>query len=164
MKKIIIKIAFLFFMLPLVNSCRSAFRVAETGGQLADMERMVGVPDFTFKATYAYPTGFHHLYLSPTYDVKVVRDTIESCLPYYGRAYTAPIDPREGGYRFTSTSFEYRVRHGRKKDSWEAVITLHDLDRPIKFHFNIWGNGKAWLNVTDVNRQSISFQGEIAAN
>ena len=149
---------FIALILPACGTARSA---AEKAQLAHEIEQAVELSDFTFKATYAYPTGFRSLYLSPFYDVRVTTDTIEAYLPYYGRAYTASINSREGGYRFTSTRFEYQVNAGKKKGNWEAVVTLHDLDRPVTFRFDIWGNGTARLHVTDVNRQSISFQGDI---
>lgn len=161
MEKRIVKGASLFFLFLLLTACGGTRTAVQKEKLSADIAQAVEMPDFTFKATYAYPTGFRSLYLSPFYDVRVTTDTIEAYLPYYGRAYTASINSREGGYRFTSTRFEYQVNAGKKKGNWEAVVTLHDLDRPVTFRFDIWGNGTARLHVTDVNRQSISFQGDI---
>lgn len=142
-------------------ACGSAQTAVEKEKRAADVRNAVEVPDFTFKATYAYPTGYKSVYLSPYYDVKVSPDTVVAYLPYYGRAYRAPMDPREGGYRFTSTDFEYRADKGNKKGNWNVEITLHDLGRPVTFRFDIWENGTARLSVNDVDRQQISFQGDL---
>ncbi|SFL41632.1 DUF4251 domain-containing protein [Proteiniphilum acetatigenes] len=142
-------------------ACGSAQTAVEKEKQAADVRNAVEVPDFTFKATYAYPTGYKSVYLSPYYDVKVSPDTVVAYLPYYGRAYRAPMDPREGGYRFTSTDFEYRADKGNERGNWNVEITLHDLGRPVTFRFDIWENGTARLSVNDVDRQQISFQGDL---
>lgn len=142
-------------------ACGSAQTAVEKEKQAADVRNAVEVPDFTFKATYAYPTGYKSIYLSPYYEVKVSPDTVIAYLPYYGRAYRAPMDPREGGYRFTSTDFEYKADKGNKKGNWDVVITFRDLDRPVTFRFDIWDNGTARLSVNDTDRQQISFQGDI---
>lgn len=144
------------------HSCRSALTAAEKEKIAADVRNAVEISDFTFKATYAYPTGYRSIYLSPYYDVKVSSDTVKAYLPYYGRAYRAPVSPEEAGYRFTSTDFEYRVNKGKKKGNWSVMITLRDLNRPVTFYFDIWENGTVRLDVSDTDRQSISFQGDLA--
>jgi hypothetical protein len=145
----------------ILYACGSTLTAVEKEKLATDVRNAVEVPDFTFKATYAYPTGYKSIYLSPYYDVKVSPDTVVAYLPYYGRAYRAPMDPREGGYRFTSTDFEYRIDKGNKKGNWYAEITMRDLGRPVTFRFDIWENGTARLNVSDVDRQPISFQGDL---
>lgn len=163
MKKITRYVVVFSFAMVLLYACGSTQTAAEKEKLSADITRAVETPNFTFKATYAHPTGYRSIYLSPYYDVKVVTDTVTAYLPYYGRAYSASMNPSEGGYRFTSTDFEYRANPGQRKGRWEAVITINDLDRPVTFRFDIWENGTARLDVTDVNRQSISFQGNVEA-
>lgn len=161
MKKFVFFGLMALFSILVFYACGSAQTAVEKEKLAADVRNAVEIPDFTFKATYAYPTGYRSIYLSPYYDVKVSPDTVIAYLPYYGRAYRAPMDPREGGYRFTSTDFEYRVNKGNKKGSWDVVITLRDLDRSVTFRFDIWENGSARLSVNDVDRQQISFQGDL---
>jgi len=93
------------FSLLFLWACGSTQTAAEKERLAAEIEDAVAMSDFTFKATYAYPTGYSSLYLSPYYDVKVSPDTVKVYLPYYGRAYRAPMDPREGGFQF----HEYRL-------------------------------------------------------
>ena len=145
-------------------SCASTQTSAEKQAQALEIRKKVENGDFTFKATYAYPTGFRSMYLSPYYDVKVKPDTVVAYLPYYGRAYSAPMDPTEGGIKFTSTDFDYNVKPGKKSGNWLVDIRFNDTKREILFFFDIWENGTARLNVTDTNRQSISFNGNIEVN
>ncbi|NLJ01030.1 MAG: DUF4251 domain-containing protein [Bacteroidales bacterium] len=164
MKTIINKGFVLFSATLFLYACGTTRTAAEKEKLAAEIARAVEVPDFTFKATYAYPTGYRSIYLSPFYEVKVNPDTVKAYLPYYGRAYSAPMDPREGGYRFTSTDFEYMAGPGKRKGNWEVEIKINDLDRPVTFRFDVWENGTGRLDVTDVNRQAISFQGDIETN
>lgn len=153
-----------FLSVMLFSACGTAQTAAEKEARAADIRNAVEASDFVFKATYAYPTGFRSLYLSPFYDVKVSPDTIRAYLPYYGRAYTAPMDPREGGIRFTSTDFVYEVNPGRRDENWQVRIRTRDTSREILLSFDIWENGTARLDVTDPNRQPISFQGDLEVN
>ncbi|WP_158602535.1 DUF4251 domain-containing protein [Proteiniphilum sp. X52] len=149
------------FLALVFHACGSAKTSAEKEKLAADVRNAVEIPDFTFKATYAYPTGYKSVYLSPYYDVKISPDTVKAYLPFYGRAYRAPMNPDEGGYRFTSTDFDYRVEEGDKRGNWNVTVMIRDQHRPLAFRFDIWENGTARLNVNDTDRQSIAFQGDL---
>ncbi|HAR37705.1 MAG: hypothetical protein A2W86_06720 [Bacteroidetes bacterium GWD2_45_23] len=151
----------LFFSALLLQACGTTRSAAEKEQIAADIRHAVERCDFIFEATYAYPTGYRSVYLSPYYNVKVSPDTVKVYLPYYGRAYRAPMDPREGGFNFTSTDFEYKLIPVKGKGNWQTEVTILDLDRPVTFRFDIWENGTARLDVNDMNRQAISFQGNI---
>lgn len=159
------KITFLGFSvllsLLLFNSCGSTMSVAEKEKLATDVRAAVETGNFLFKATYAYPTGHRSIYLSPNFDVRVSSDKVGSYLPFFGRAYRAPMSPSEAGYRFTSTDFEYSFSQGSKSGQWDVVIKINDLNRPVTYRFDIWENGTARLNITDSDRQAISFQGEL---
>lgn len=150
-----------FFLLVTHWGCGSTQSAAEKERLASEVKEALTQSSFRFEATYAYPTGYRSIYLSPYYDVTVSPDTVKAYLPYYGRAYRAPMDPREGGFQFTSTDFTYRYGPGTRKGSWMAHITIFDLDRPVTFSFDIWENGSARLVVNDFNRQAISFQGDL---
>ncbi|MCE5204803.1 MAG: DUF4251 domain-containing protein [Porphyromonadaceae bacterium] len=161
MKKFALFGIVLFFTVLILGACGATRSAAEKEQLAADIRQAVETSDFTFEATYAYPTGYRSLYLSPYYDVKISPDTVKVYLPYYGRAYSAPMDPREGGFQFTSTDFKMSTSPGRRKGNWIAEVTFLDLDRPVTFRFDLWENGTARLDVNDMNRQAISFQGNI---
>jgi len=162
MKKQIFYAAFIFFFgLIFQTACGTAQSAAEKKAKAAEIGQKINDFEFTFKATYAYPTGYRSIYLSPYYYLKVSKDTLVAYLPYYGRAYTAPMDPAEGGIKFTSTDFEYEVNKGKREGNWQVRIKTHDTDREIVLYVDIWENGSARLDVTDPNRQAISFQGNI---
>ncbi len=94
------------------------------------------------------------------YDVTVSRDTLISHLPYFGRAYTAPLNPSESGLDFTSTNFSYTVTP-HKKSGWDVVVKPKDNTSVQQFSFTIYTNGTASLNVISTSRDAISFNGYI---
>lgn len=161
MKKFAIYGTLLFFTGLVLQACGSSRSTAEKEQLAAEIRQAVELSDFIFEATYAYPTGYRSVYLSPYYDVKISPDTVKSYLPYYGRAYRAPMDPREGGFNFTSTDFSIESSPGSREGNWVTEVTILDLDRPVTFRFDLWENGTARLDVNDMNRQAISFQGNI---
>lgn len=162
MKKRFFYAALVFsFGLIFQTGCKTAQTAAEKKTKAAEIGQKINDFEFTFKATHAYPTGYRAIYLSPYYYLKVSKDAVTAYLPYYGRAYTAPMDPAQGGIKFTSTDFEYEVSKGKREGNWQVRIKTRDTDREIILFLDIWENGSTRLDVTDPNRQAISFQGDI---
>ena len=141
-------------------ACGTTRSAAEKEEIAANVEKAVKGPAFKFKATYVFPTGFRSQHLSPYYEVDVSPDTVKVYLPYYGRAYKAPISPSEGGYRFTSTDFDYSLEQGNRSGNWLVKIDFNDLARSVTYNLDVWENETARLSITDTDRQSISFQGD----
>lgn len=157
------KLVYLLFAVTILTACGTMQTVAEKESKAMEIRTAIDDFRFTFNPTYAHPTGYQAVYLSPYYDVKVSPDTLTVYLPFYGRAYRAPITPDENGYRFTSTDFEYQVIPGKKAGNCLIDIKINDQRRDLRFYFDIWENGVARLNVSDIDRQSISYQGEVSA-
>lgn len=98
--------------------------------------------------------------LSSSFSLKVSKESVDSYLPYFGRAYTAPMSADEGGIKFVSTDFEYTVS-GKKGGGWDISIIPNDNKKRYKLSLSIGGNGYGTLTVLDTNRQAISFYGRI---
>lgn len=92
------------------------------------------------------------------YDVAVSKDTVNSYLPYFGRAYSAPIDPSRGGIQFISKDFEYTEKPG-KRGGWDIIIKPRDVQDVQQLSLSVSEDGYASLQVTSTNRQPISFNG-----
>lgn len=126
------------------------------------IKRIIEAQDYVFKAQSALPTGGATRQLTGDYDLRISKDTILSDLPYFGRAFTAPLNPSEGPLRFTSTEFQYSVAN-RKKGGWNVTITPKDVQDPRQLNMSIFDNGTASVVVTSYNRQPISFNGYVTA-
>jgi hypothetical protein len=107
------------------------------------------------------PSSGRQRILTSEYTVTVRKDSIISDLPYFGRAYTAPIGTTDGGIKFTSVDFGYAI-NPRKKGGWEVNIKPRDGQDVQNMAFTIYGNGKAYLSINSNNRQAISFNGHIS--
>ena len=160
LKNRLVALAFIILNV-LLLSCGVSHTSAEKAKKAELLNEQVSNLIFNFKATYAYPQNFSSIYLSPYYDVKVSPDTVVAYLPFYGRAYSAPMNSSEGGIKFTSTKFEYDIQKGKKAGNWLVTIHTKDTQRPFTLYFDLWENGTARLNVHDTDRQSISFSGDI---
>lgn len=136
--------------------------------QVAKMEavkKIVNEQHFLFTANYVNPQRGGSHPLTSDYDLKVTKDTITAFLPYFGRAYVAPINPAEGGIKFTSTNFVYNSKNN-KAGNWEILIkpklnNINDLKDVQQLRLYISTGGYASLSVISTNREPISFNGYI---
>lgn len=125
-----------------------------------DIQQMINSHQFKFVADRAEPLRLRTRELTSGYDVLVNKDSLICYLPYFGRAYQAPINPTEGGIQFTSTSFSYAAQED-KGDSWNVDIKPNDQPGIQRLYFTIFSNGSATLHVTNTNKDAISFNGHI---
>ena len=128
--------------------------------QADKVQKMVEAQDYKFVAQRALPMSGRSINLTSDYDLRVSNDSISAYLPYFGRAYVAPMNPTEGGIRFESMDFNYRLENA-KKGGWNVIITIKDTPRRIEMILNVASNGSAHLSVNDDTRQNISFSGNI---
>ena len=145
----------------LLISCRTSQTAVEKAEKARLLDEQIENLDFTFIPDRAYPQGYQSIHLTSSYDVTLTPDTVKTYLPYFGRAYRAPMNPSDGGIKFESTDFESKVQTGKRYGEWHITIKTKDTSRPFTLYFHLWNNGTGQLTVTDQDRQSISFQGSI---
>ena len=124
-----------------------------------EVSTMLNNKTFTFVAERVNPLRGRSRHLTSEYDVTVKNDSLVTYLPYFGRAYQAPMDPSEGGLQFTSTNFSYEVENN--KNHWQVVIRPKDQPGVQELLFTIFNNGNATLNVTSTHKDPIVFNGNI---
>jgi hypothetical protein len=127
------------------------------------IQDMVEARNYVFIPQTALPTAGSTRQLTYDFDLRVSKDTVISNLPYFGRAYSAPINPSQGPLNFTSTKFDYTVKD-RKKGGWDIIIKTQDLQQDqVQFAMSIFENGNATVTVNSTNRQPIVYNGYIRA-
>lgn len=160
--KIIQSIIILFLFTGAFFAC-SPVQSQEKGQGMDDgkVSELVSGRNFVFQAQTVFPMrGRSRQINGDGYDVVVTKDTVNSYLPYFGRAYTAPLDPSKGGIQFVSTDFAYTEEPG-KQGGWNITIKPNDVQDVQQFYFTISKDGYASLQITSTNRQPISFNGII---
>ncbi|MEO8569921.1 MAG: DUF4251 domain-containing protein [Ginsengibacter sp.] len=152
----------LFTGLLIFSNCSSTkSQSADKGDFSADaIKNMIDSRHFTFVAESVNPARGRFRNLTSRYDVTVSGDSLTTFLPYFGRSYTAPIDPSQGGIKFTSTDFSYKVTNN-KSNKWNVEIKPKDKQDVQQLNFSIFGNGSASLNVVSTSRDPISFNGHL---
>lgn len=158
MKKIGIS---LFLLAVLFQGCSSLQLTSVNKEKTLRIREKVEAFDFTFEALNARSMRFNQIHLSSGYTLKVSKDTLTAYLPFYGRAYTAPMNSTDGGIKFTSTTFEHQLVVGKKPGHWKITFKTLDTRNPITLYLDVWDNGSAHLSVNDPDRQSMNFDGNI---
>jgi len=116
---------------------------------------------FLFVAQTALPMRGRSVQLTSSYDLRVSGDSIIAYLPYYGRAYSAPMNTYDGGIKFTSVQNTFTVKD-RKKGGWDITIQPTDANDIRELNLTIFPNGSASLRISSNNRDPISFNGMIS--
>ena len=152
--KIIIKATFFLFLAFSTGSVQAQDKKA-SAKSLIDSRR------FVFKVQTISPTSGISRQSNSEYDLKISGDTLISYLPYFGRAYSAPMPGENGGYNFTSIEFEYNIKN-RKKGGWEILIRPKDVRDFREFSLTISEKGYGTLRALSNNRQPISYTGYVS--
>jgi hypothetical protein len=126
------------------------------------LQQAVETKSFVFDAQTVLPAGEAARQISgERYELRVSSDSLMSDLPYFGRAYSAPLDG-EGGIHFTSTRFDYSYKP-KKRGGWDVSIHPKDVMDVRQFLLTISKDGYATLQAQSNNRQPISFNGQVRA-
>ncbi len=132
-----------------------------------DIASYINSGSFVFKAQSVTPETGNVRQLTTPFTLSVSKYDIVSNLPYFGKAYSAPVDPTQGNLQFTSKNFQYTVKQyaGRnKKTSWDITIKPKDVQSDgLEMYFTIYEDGTASLDISSETRQAISFNGYIEA-
>ena len=149
-----ILLIFISILIVKCSSTKSSTNTLEKG----IIEKKVNDHSFIFVAERMDPLRGRSRVLTSSYDVRVNNDSLVSYLPYFGRAYSAPIDPTNVGTQFTSTNFTYQV-NAVKNDQWRVSIVPKDVQSIQELAFTIFDNGTTTLNVISTSRDQISYSG-----
>lgn len=167
------KIFISILTLTLVFSCSTQNKIAP-----ARITTLLETNQFTFVAEHANPNNLdvvnvmnsipggsssRMLNLDSGYTIEIRTDELEVTLPYFGRMYTANLDPSKNSYRFTTKDFTVDKKEG-KKGSTVFTILANDQQNIRNINMEVFKNGKTYVWIESNDRQSISYDGYITAN
>jgi hypothetical protein len=127
----------------------------------AAVQKLIDSKNFVFRAQTVLPQRGSSRQLTSEYDLRLLGDSVVSFLPFFGRAYEAPIGQTDGGIKFTSTDFSYNVK--KKKKGWDITIVPKDARDVRQLFLNVSAGGYARLQVLSTNREGIAYNGYIEA-
>lgn len=153
-------------VLAIVFSCCSTPK--NTAVVSAELKNALNNRTFTFEAQQVVPRDYRISQLFPNagqiyhlnagYEVKVRPDTLDVHLPFYGRAYQAPMDPTKGGIKFTSTDFDIKAGKDRKGNT-ELTFLPRDSREVQQMFLTVSASGYATLNIISYQKETINFYG-----
>lgn len=164
MKNIIKNICLFIMVMFSLSAYAQTSKADKKAAKAADLKRLVEGKKYLFIANQAYPMGGGTINLtSSNFDLKLANDTLTAFLPYYGVAYSAPINANEGGIKLATTKFNYKVV---QKKNGTYQIEIRPINPEVRgagdinwMILNVSPGGYGTLQVFSFNRQPISFNG-----
>jgi hypothetical protein len=114
-----------------------------------------------FVPQIVYPTGMAIRQATSGFELRINKDTINSYLPYFGRAYSTDYGSRDGGATFSSSDFSY-TESTNKKGARNIVIKPKDNKDVREIRITIYGDGYAYVQLNFNQRQGIGYRGQIS--
>lgn len=127
--------------------------------QIAEVKAIVDGKTFVFNARNANPMRGRTINLTSEYDVKVTKDSIFSYLPYYGVAYNASYGGTDSPMIFNEPFETYNME--KTKNGYMVKVSSKNGNDRLEYTFHISETGTTTLNVSSMNRQSISYYGSV---
>ena len=140
--------------------CQNENRQSKKAAKEAKVKKVVESGRFQVTMNQAHPMGGRMMSLTPDYTLVLAKDSAISYLPYFGRAYSAPLNS-EGGIKFAELMRDKKISFNAKKGSYILNFKVQAKEDTYHFLITVWLNGTATVNVTSNNRQGIDFSGEV---
>jgi hypothetical protein len=164
MKNIIKHTCLLLIVLFTLSAHAQTSKADKNAVKAAELKRLVESKEYLFIANQAFPMGGSSINLTNSnFDLKLAGDTLTAFLPYYGVAYSAPINAADGGIKLTTTKFSYKVV---QKKNGAYQIDIKPVNADVRgsgdvnwMVLNVSPGGYASLQVFSFNRQPITFNG-----
>lgn len=141
------------------SSSKSAVRAAADAVTAEQVAYMLDKRLYKIDFSRAFPMSGPSFPLSYSYFISVIGDRVESFLPYFGIAYSLPMDGGEG-LRFTAPITGYTDTSGR---NGKRVIsfTARTPEDSYDFRLEVFPTGSSHLTVNSGKKQNISFSGQM---
>lgn len=115
--------------------------------------------EFIIGVDYAFPAKGTPINLTSDYTLEVRKDSVYAYLPYFGRAYNIPYGGGDG-LIFEAPIHEYKAEY-QGKGKFIIRFTATNNEDKYLFFLTVFDNGLAEINISPVNRQPISFRGNL---
>ncbi len=158
MKKILKAVSLLLAIALLHSACTVTSKTSDPALRTRLLSR-AEARDLTIQVSEMIPMQGNSQFVSSGYSLVIQGDSITSHLPYFGRAYAAPYS---GGnvFSFDAPVLKYSV-DSRKKGVVKVMVSTKTIDDNFTFYIELYENNKVSVRVNTVNRQGISYLGEL---
>lgn len=151
----------LTFVLGGFTQTKKEQRQAKRVVAFAKTDSLIATKVYRFDATKANPSGMQQIDLAThTADLDIIRDTVISFLPYFGRAYQ-PSYGNDGGIKFETEIRNYKIEKDTSKLSITVSFEAKTKDDTYKCSLLVHHGGSSTLSVTSNKRAFISYYGNV---
>lgn len=160
MRKIIYSYLLLAFVL--LQSC-AAYKASSAPNP--DQDKRINARDYQITVHTAQSKRMGQFRLSSDYDLKLHADSATAYLPYYGHAQVAPMDAAAAAVEFSNLMMDYEQNRSKKGDAWEIKFSIKSEEhKPYQIYLQIYDNGRAYITVSSLDRDRISYEGEMVVS
>jgi hypothetical protein len=124
-----------------------------------EVENSIQSGRYEIAVNKANPMGGNVRHLTSDYSVRISGDSTYVFLPYFGRAYSAPLNG-EGGIKVATIMDNYKIDFKERK-GYSINYIAKGTDDTYRFSITIWTNGNATIHVSCNHRQAISYLGNL---
>jgi hypothetical protein len=165
MKKLVILIAILISVYAVqaqetVKKSKKELKAEKKAQQMAEVKATVEGKNFVFDARTANPMKGRTVNLTTDYNMKIRNDSVYSYLPYYGVAHTASsFGGMDSPMNFSQPIDEYSSE--LTKNGYMVKFKTRNGNDVLSCTLHISETGSSTLSVSSMNRQSISYFGDL---
>lgn len=127
-----------------------------------EVKELVESGSFTIEVDRALPMSGRAVHLTGPYSLRLAGDSVISHLPYFGRAYSVPYGGGEG-LILNTTITDKNLKYDKKGNA-DISFKAKTSEDSHTFHVKVFKNGNTSIQVQSINRQGISFNGELQLN
>ncbi len=109
----------------------------------------------------ANPSIGRSVMLSPLYEMRFDSTCVSVYLPYFGRSYTAPADPRKLAIELEDTEIQAQTSFNERKGYTIVFSSKTETNELITFYLKITLSGMSTLSINSSFRQSITYLGNL---
>nr|WP_321451720.1 DUF4251 domain-containing protein [uncultured Carboxylicivirga sp.] len=156
-------IGFVGFIQPqYINSQNKKNKQEKRLEEFAETLKLVESGNFIFVPDRAFPQGGRSIDLTTNYGfLKIISETADSDMPYFGRAFQANYGSNDGGMKFKGDMIDKKMEINDKKKSIQFTFEVKDKDS-YKVRMDISYGGSTSVGITSNNRSFISYNGKIS--
>lgn len=125
-----------------------------------EVKELIENQRFVVEVNRAIPMGGRSVTLTSPYSFEMSGDSAISYLPYYGRAYSVPYGGGNG-LKFEEPVANYTCTYD-KKGTARIQFDVRTEEDTYKLNLKVFPDGSTTISFAPVNKQSITFYGELA--
>ncbi len=165
MKRLIISLLFFVLFIPVNAQNKKELKKQKAAEEYTTTKKLINSKKFIFEADWATSQGGRRINLmsNPNF-IKVDNDKTIADMPYFGVAQTAVgIMNGDAGVKFDTSPRGYKVDFNDKKQRITIKFDADNKSENFNVTMHVYKSGNASVTITSSSRNSISYDGKIAA-